>query len=204
LTLSTEPPAAYAAPVVTRSETAAATRRSLLDAAGALLDTGGPDAVTLREVGARAGVSRSAPYRHFANKETLLTAIATNGLNQLGDTLERLATEGDPPEHALRAALHSLLAIGRARPHLYRLMFTTPAGDPTAAVRAAERTQDLFLELVGRIVGAQRARHYGALLLTTAHGATSFESSGHFVWDKWQTNAEGIIDTMIALLPAEN
>jgi len=202
--LSTEPPAAYAAPVVTRSETAAATRRSLLDAAGALLDTGGPDAVTLREVGARAGVSRSAPYRHFANKETLLTAIATNGLNQLGDTLERLATEGDPPEHALRAALHSLLAIGRARPHLYRLMFTTPAGDPTAAVRAAERTQDLFLELVGRIVGAQRARHYGALLLTTAHGATSFESSGHFVWDKWQTNAEGIIDTMIALLPAEN
>jgi len=204
LTLSTEPPAAYAAPVVTRSETAAATRRSLLDAAGALLDTGGPDAVTLREVGARAGVSRSAPYRHFANKETLLTAIATNGLNQLGDTLERLATEGDPPEHALRAALHSLLAIGRARPHLYRLMFTTPAGDPTAAVRAAERTQDLFLELVGRIVGAQRARRYGALLLTTAHGATSFESSGHFVWDKWQTNAEGIIDTMIALLPAEN
>ena len=202
--MSTEPPAAYAAPVVTRSETAAATRRSLLDAAGALLDTGGPDAVTLREVGARAGVSRSAPYRHFANKETLLTAIATNGLNQLGDTLERLATEGDPPEHALRAALHSLLAIGRARPHLYRLMFTTPAGDPTAAVRAAERTQDLFLELVGRIVGAQRARHYGALLLTTAHGATSFESSGHFVWDKWQTNAEGIIDTMIALLPAEN
>ena len=204
MTLSTEPPAAYAAPVVTRSETAAATRRSLLDAAGALLDTGGPDAVTLREVGARAGVSRSAPYRHFANKETLLTAIATNGLNQLGDTLERLATEGDPPEHALRAALHSLLAIGRARPHLYRLMFTTPAGDPTAAVRAAERTQDLFLELVGRIVGAQRARRYGALLLTTAHGATSFESSGHFVWDKWQTNAEGIIDTMIALLPAEN
>ena len=202
--MSTEPPAAYAAPVVTRSETAAATRRSLLDAAGALLDTGGPDAVTLREVGARAGVSRSAPYRHFANKETLLTAIATNGLNQLGDTLERLATEGDPPEHALRAALHSLLAIGRARPHLYRLMFTTPAGDPTAAVRAAERTQDLFLELVGRIVGAQRARHYGALLLTTAHGATSFESSGHFVWDKWQTNAEGIIDTMIALLPTEN
>ena len=187
--------------VATRAETAAMTRRSLLDAAGALLDAGGPDAVTLREVGARAGVSRSAPYRHFADKESLLTALATNAMNELGDRLERLATADDPPEQSLRAALLSLLAIGRTRPHLYRLMFTTPAGDPTEAARAAERTQDLFLELVGRIVGPQRARHYGALLLTTAHGATSFESSGHFVWDKWQTNAEQLIDTMIALLP---
>ncbi len=187
--------------VATRAETAAMTRRSLLDAAGALLDAGGPDAVTLREVGARAGVSRSAPYRHFADKESLLTALATNAMNELGDRLERLATADDPPEQSLRAALLSLLAIGRTRPHLYRLMFTTPAGDPTEAARAAERTQDLFLELVGRIVGPRRARHYGALLLTTAHGATSFESSGHFVWDKWQTNAEQLIDTMIALLP---
>jgi AcrR family transcriptional regulator len=179
------------------------TRWSLLEAAGALLDTGGPDAVTLREVGARTGVSRSAPYRHFANKETLLTALAANALNKLGDTLERLAGGDDPPEQSLRAALLSLVAVGRTRPHLYRLMFTTPAGDPTAAVQAAERTQDLFLDMVGRIVGPRRARHYGALLLTTAHGATSFELSGHFVWDKWQTNAEQLIDTMIALLPTE-
>jgi hypothetical protein len=82
-------------------------------------------------------------------------------------------------------------------------MFTTPAGDPTAAVRAAERTQDLFLDIVRRIVGPQRARHYGALLLTTAHGVADLELSGHFVWDKWQTNAEQLIDTMIALLPTE-
>jgi AcrR family transcriptional regulator len=191
-------------PVATRIETAAMTRRALLDAAAALLDTGGPDAVTLREVGARAGVSRSAPYRHFANKETLLTALATNAMNQLGDTLERLATGDDPPEQSLRAALLSLVAIGRARPHVYRLMFTTPAGDPTAAAQAAERTQDLFLELVGRIVGRKRARHYGALLLTTAHGATSFEVSGHFIWDKWQTNPEQLINSMIALLPTDS
>jgi AcrR family transcriptional regulator len=190
-------------PVATRSETAAMTRRSLLEAAGALLDTGGPDAVTLREVGARTGVSRSAPYRHFANKETLLTALAANALNQLGDTLERLAGGDDPPEQSLRAALLSLVAIGRTRPHLYRLMFTTPAGDPTAAVQAAERTQDLFLGMVGRIVGPQRARHYGALVLTAAHGTTDLELSGHFVWDKWQTNAEQLIDTIIALLPTE-
>ncbi|MFZ1162722.1 TetR/AcrR family transcriptional regulator [Mycobacterium sp.] len=188
-------------PVATRSETAAITRQALLDAAGVLLDAGGPDAVTLREVGARTGVSRSAPYRHFANKETLLTALATNAMTQLGDELENLAAESDSSEKPLRAALLSLVTIGRTRPNLYRLMFTTPAGDPTEAVRAAERTQDLFLDLVGRIVGRRRARHYGALLLTAAHGAASFESSSHFVWDKWQTNAERVIDSLIALLP---
>jgi hypothetical protein len=81
-------------------------------------------------------------------------------------------------------------------------MFTTPAGDPTLAVQAAGRTWDLFLDIVGRNVGPQRAQHYGALLLTNVHGITSLESSGHLVWDKWQTTAEKLIDTVIGLLPA--
>jgi AcrR family transcriptional regulator len=192
--------------VATRSETAAMTRRSLLEAAGALLDAGGPEAVTLREVGARIGVSRSAPYRHFANKETLFTVLATNALSELGDELERLAAGDDSPAWSLRAALLSLLAVGRTRPHLYRLMFTTPTGDPpaaSAAVQAAERTHDLFLEMVARIVGRERARHYGALLLACAHGMAGLESGGHLVWDKWHTSAEQLIDSMIDMLPTE-
>jgi AcrR family transcriptional regulator len=188
-------------PVATRSETAAATRQSLLEAAGALLDAGGPEAVTLREVGARTGVSRSAPYRHFADKEALLTVLATNAVGRLGDTLEGLANSDDPPERALRAALLSLISIGRARPHLYRLMFTTPTSDPTAAVRAAERTWDLFLDIVGRVVGPEQARRYGALLLTNAHGIAGLESSGHLVWDKWHITAEELIEMIVSLLP---
>jgi len=62
-----------------------------------------------------------------------------------------------PPERTTRpkrqAALGSLLATARSRQHLYRLMFTTPANDPAAVVGAAERTQDLFLELVARVTG---------------------------------------------------
>jgi AcrR family transcriptional regulator len=187
--------------MATRSETAAATRQALVDAAGALLDIGGVDAVTLRAVGARAGVSRSAAYRHFDDKDALLTVLATNALTELGDRLEPLATTTDSPEQSLHAALISLVNIGRTRPHLYRLMFTTPAGDPTAAMLAAERTWDLFLDIVGRLVGPRQAQHFGALLLSSVHGIASFESSGHPVSGKWQTTAEQLIDTVIALLP---
>lgn len=192
---------AYALRVTSRSESAAATRRSLIEAAGVLLDLGGVEAVTLREVGARSGVSRSAAYRHFADKESLLTVLATNALRELGDALEVLVDSDDSPEESLRSALLSLIAIGRTRPHLYRLMFTTPAGDPTAARQEAERAQDLFLDIVGRITGPQQASRYGALLLTSAHGITGLDLSGHMDLDKWHTNAEELVDTLISMLP---
>ncbi|MBX9748821.1 MAG: TetR family transcriptional regulator, partial [Roseococcus sp.] len=51
-------------------------RAALLDAADALLDEGGDGAVSLREAARRAGVSPTAAYRHFADKEALLAALA--------------------------------------------------------------------------------------------------------------------------------
>lgn len=193
---------AYALRVTTRAESAAATRRALIDAAGALLDLGGPEAVTLREVGARSGVSRSAAYRHFADKESLLMVLAVNAMTDLGDALEVLAASQDSAEDCLRSGLLALIDIGRTRPHLYRLMFTTPTGgDIAAAVHAAERTQGLFLDIVGRITGPRRAPRYGALLLTTAHGITGLDLSGHMDLDKWHTTAEELVDTVISVLP---
>lgn len=59
------------------------TREALLDAAAALLEREGLDGVTLRALGTAAGVSRGAPYRHFADKDDLLAAIATRGMRDL-------------------------------------------------------------------------------------------------------------------------
>ena len=187
----------------TRQETAASTRAALLQAAGALLDVGGPEAVTLRGVGARAGVSRSAPYRHFADKDSLLTVLATRAWSDVGDAMSNSAANADAsPRESLRQALSSLVVTGRTRPHLYRLMFSTPAGDPTAAVRAAERAQDLFLTIVTNVVGPAQARQYAGLLLANAHGITALELSGHLARDKWDAAAEDLVDLLIRLLPA--
>jgi AcrR family transcriptional regulator len=160
-----------------RIESAAATRRALLDDAAALLDSGGPSAVTLREVGARAGVSRGAPYRHFADKESLLTAVAVEGWERIGDRMHALQNDSRLlPADKLRAALIGVITISRQQPYLYRLMFSTPAGDPAAVVQAAQRMCDEFLAIVAAVVGEEDAQRCAAILLTGAHGAAGLES----------------------------
>ena len=51
-------------------------RRVLIDAALKLAEEGGPAAVSVREAARRAGVSAAAPFRHFASRDALMTAVA--------------------------------------------------------------------------------------------------------------------------------
>jgi AcrR family transcriptional regulator len=209
--------------MVTRAESAAATRRALLDAAADLLDLGGPEAVTLREVGARAGVTRGAPYRHFTGKDSLLTAVATKSWERIADQVHALRT--NPALSAsdkLRGALRALIGVGRDQPHLYQMLFRrrghrpeelgegldrvrrqlcAPAENPAAdRLRAAGRFQDEFLAVVADLVGERNARHYGALLLTSAHGIADMELSGHLSTDKLRTPADELIDTLVHMV----
>lgn len=189
--------------MVTRAETAAATRRALLDAAAELLDQGGPDAVTLREVGARAGVSRGAPYGHFADKESLLTAVATEAWDRIADQVAVLnADPGLSATERLEAALTGLIAVGRGRPYLYEQMFRQPAGDTAELLRAAGRSQDQFLTIVAGLVGEKDARRYGALLLAGAHGITDMSVSGHLSAEKWRSSPEELVEMLVNMVAA--
>ncbi|WP_232236288.1 TetR/AcrR family transcriptional regulator [Nocardia sp. BMG51109] len=81
------------------------------------------EAVTLRTVGTGAGVSRSAAYRHFANKEAMLAAMSLASWEQLTARVEQIAADSTlPPDKALHAAINALMTIARNRPNLYRLM----------------------------------------------------------------------------------
>ncbi|ONI91035.1 TetR family transcriptional regulator [Actinosynnema sp. ALI-1.44] len=190
--------------MASRAESAAATRRALLDAAAELLDSGGPEAVTLRAVGARAGVTRGAPYGHFPDKDSLLTTIAAEALERLADDVEPVRT--DPRMLAaekLQRALAALMTIGRRQPHLYRLMFTSPVGDPavvSAAVKAGDRAQGEFMAIVDDLVGGQDTRRFAALLLTSVHGITDMEVNGHLSEDKWHVTAEELVSTLVSMI----
>jgi AcrR family transcriptional regulator len=185
--------------MISRLESASRTRRALLDAAAELLDAGGPEEVTLREVGSRAGVSRNAPYRHFADKEGLLTAIAVESWDRLAAALGASCAMNAAPSTRLEKALMTFVELGRKRPHLYQLMFVIPKSDPGAGARAASRAQEEFLSIVAAVVGEADARHFGALLFSSAHGIAELEISGHLTEPKWRTTAEDVIATLVGM-----
>lgn len=101
------------------------TRGRLLRVAREILESEGLAAVTLRAVGAAAGVSRGAPYRHFTDKSDLLAAVAAEALEMLTAAVDAAARDTiDPVEridHALRAYVDMALRV----PELYSLIFGT-------------------------------------------------------------------------------
>ena len=70
--------------------------KALRAAARAILDEAGPDAVSVRMTARRVGVSATAAYRHFTNREDLLASVAAEGFRELAGAMERGATGGDP------------------------------------------------------------------------------------------------------------
>ena len=99
-------------------------RDTLVLAATELLDEGGPQNVTLREVGRRTGVSRTAPYRHFSSKSGLLATVAAQELRQLVVDVEALARDGRPAAEVLRQAMLHYVRWAHTRPEPYRLVFS--------------------------------------------------------------------------------
>ena len=97
-------------------------RTALVGAALDLLAEDGADALSLRAVARRAGVSAMAPYRHYPDKEALLAAVAAHGFDGLRDALRQADAEALPGQ-ALVAQAVAYVGYAVGRPALFRLMF---------------------------------------------------------------------------------
>lgn len=109
-------------------------RQALLEVAVELARAGGPDAVVLRDVQRAAGVSNSAAYRHYADRQALLTAVQIHGMTLLGEAMvEALAAippRGPRDKRALarfRATGQAYIDFALAEPGLFRTAFA-PGG----------------------------------------------------------------------------
>src|SRR4051794_20526397 len=122
-------------------------RAALVEAGLELARTGGPNAVVLRAASRQAGVSHNAVYRHFANQEDLLAAVARHCMTQLSLLMiERmeLVTIRDRVRRAegrLGAIGRAYIDFARAEPGWFRTAFSSarphhadgPALEPTDA-----------------------------------------------------------------------
>ena len=94
----------------------------LVDAALSLLAEQGAEAISLRGVASRVGVSAMAPYRHYADKEALLAAVAARGFTQLNERVHA-AIAGVAPDDAPIERAVAYVGFARANPALFRLMY---------------------------------------------------------------------------------
>ncbi len=95
-------------------------RPALITAARTLVEESGVGAVSLRETARRVGVSAPAIYRHFANKDSLLAAVAAEGFRDLGAALAAASrSERDP----LSAMGMAYVRFALSRRGVFRLMF---------------------------------------------------------------------------------
>jgi AcrR family transcriptional regulator len=124
-------------------------RRTLLDVSVAVIDRHGVDALNLRELAVRAGVSSGAPYHHFRDREALLAAIAQEGFTQLAATMirDRDAVTGDPGAR-LAALGRAYISFATAHRGYFRVMFRGDLVSRPELVQAKPLTYQLLWETI--------------------------------------------------------
>jgi AcrR family transcriptional regulator len=100
-------------------------RNALIQAGQAILAAEGVAGLDLRKVARAAGVSHAAPYRHFADKQALLAAIAAQGFEQLAERMaSALAAAPDDSRAQLTQLAHAYVGFAFEHPAHMREMFS--------------------------------------------------------------------------------
>ena len=98
-------------------------RRALLDEALRTIQKDGVEHLTLRTVGERLGVSRSALYRHFADKQSLLAAVGNEGFRTLRQAIAAAWEQNGRGRAGFLAMGEAYVQFAVAHPSHYRVMF---------------------------------------------------------------------------------
>src|SRR5689334_16318119 len=106
-------------------------RAAMIGAAIRLIEETGGEAVTVREVARQAGVSSGAPFRHFASRKALMTAVAEEAMAKLRAEIERRLTgvAADEPLGALLALAEAYVDWAVDHPTHYRVLGDRPLVD---------------------------------------------------------------------------
>lgn len=188
-------------------------RRVIVETAEQMLDESRGWQFTLREVARRADVSHAAPYRHFPDKAALLVELALRGFDQLNrDMVAALAqASAEPssclpsPRAAFKAVALAYITFGEKNPSLYRLMFSSEAGDPRTthlderAMAALDVVERLLVQ--GQQAGVfkpQAVRSQATACWAQVHGITMLSIEGMLMPEKvGEAPVEAALDILL-------
>lgn len=134
-------------------------RDRILDATEALLaERGSMEAVSIRVIAARVGVTPPAIYLHFPDKDRLFYAVCRRGFEEMAGRLEPILASPGSARERLRAMGRAFFEYGLENPHQYRILFD---GSPPASLPEGELDGDpgrrVYAGLLGLVAEAQRA-----------------------------------------------
>ena len=130
-------------------------RRALLDSALAIIEEQDIAALSLRQVARRVGVSHTAPYRHFADKEALLAAVAEEGFQEFCRYLEKARDAESTSLNQLQTTGIAYVEYALRYPTHYRVMFGSYCADEDAFPSLTTRANQSFQILVNIIEAGQ-------------------------------------------------
>lgn len=125
-------------------------RSALLSAASEILAQEGVTKLSLRGAARRAGVSQTAPYRHFRDKTALLAALAAGGFRDLAGSMERLAGASERPRRLL-ATGQAYVAFALEKSALFRLMFGPEIADKASYPELRAASDEAFAVLTREV-----------------------------------------------------
>ncbi len=127
-------------------------KNALIKAGVEILSQDGVSGLSLRKVAQRAGVSHAAPYAHFADKQALIAAIATEDFRWLFGQLSAVREKyPDNPRRQLVGAAWAYVRFAQAEPARFRLTFSSAVGrekDYPALVEMTERSFGQVIQIV--------------------------------------------------------
>jgi AcrR family transcriptional regulator len=155
-------------------------RAELLAAAIDQLSVCDADQLSLRALARGLGVSQTAPYRHFSDKESLLAAMAAEGYRQLLDALRRARDQaGDSPAVQLEALAHAYVDYATSHASLFKLMFgpvVQPAEKYPELREASRETLATVQQILqrgvdsGRFLAVDDVRYMANVAWASIHG----------------------------------
>ncbi|MBV9750100.1 MAG: helix-turn-helix transcriptional regulator, partial [Acetobacteraceae bacterium] len=140
----------------------------------AIIEEAGVEALSLRDVARRLGVSHQAPYKHFPSRDHLLAEIVARAFAAFARHLDA-RPRSDDPHHDLAAMGEAYLRYATEHPLQYRLMFGTPLPDPNQhpeMMRSAQHAFSLLRDRLARMDGGREPKR----------AADAAELDALFVW----------------------
>ena len=172
-------------PRVLTDEAVGEFREKLVDAAERLFAQHGLEAVTMRQLAAELGVSPMTPYRYFADKDAILTAVRTRAFNRHAEALELAFEGGANTVERASAVGRAYLDFALSHPEAYKLMFDIKQPNEAAhpeLVAAGERSRATMTAHVKAMIDSGLLRGdadlIGHMFWSALHGAIQLQLAG--------------------------